>query len=62
MRDMDSVLNAIKDPHRPVRQWNGKHIDQFGNHVLCGSDGFWQIETPRAEFRRQAIIDRMKHA
>lgn len=50
MSRYDDALEGIKhpDPHRPVGQWNGVHHDQWGNHVLCGPDGLWQIETPRA--------------
>lgn len=50
------------DPHRPITQWNGQHVDQFGNHVLCGPDGLRQIETPRAEFRRKLTVDDLREA
>ena len=61
MSRFDAIMDGIRspDPHRPVTQWNGQHIDQFGNHVLC-CDGMWQIETPRDEFRRALQIDEMR--
>ena len=48
------------DVHRPIDQWNGYHYDAEGNHVLCGPDGMWQIETPAPEFRRKLQIEALK--
>lgn len=62
MSRFDALMDGIRspDPHRPVGQVNGQHIDAQGNHVLCGPDGLWQIETPREEFRRKLQVDDLR--
>ena len=62
MSRFTAIMDGTRSPdsHRPIGQWNGQHHDIDGNHVLCGTDGLWQIETRREEFRRKLQIDEMR--
>ncbi len=59
----ERLLNgeATVDPHEPVTQYNGWHMDAAGNHVVRGDDGAWRIKNEAPVVAKMIDLDERIH-
>ncbi len=58
----ERLLNGevTADPHEPVTQYNGWHMDAAGNHVVRDSNGNWTVLNEKPVLDKMIELDRLK--